>query len=56
MYASEVVHVVKGGNHLGHKKAASILSHGAHGLTEIKEEASGNVLHDDEDEVVNDAP
>lgn len=55
MYASEVVHVVKGSNHLGHKEATGILAHGAHGLTQVKEEASRNLLHDDEDEVVNDA-
>lgn len=55
MYASEIVHVVKGSDHLGHKEATGILAHGTHGLTQVKEEASLNVLHDDEDEVVNDA-
>jgi len=55
MDASEIVHVVKGSDHLGHKEATGILAHGTHGLTKVKEEASLNVLHDDEDEVVNDA-
>jgi len=33
MYASEIVHVVKGSDHLGHKEATSILTHCTHGLT-----------------------
>lgn len=40
---------------MGHKKAAGVLTHGAHVLAQIEEEASRNVLHDDEDEVVDDA-
>ena len=37
---------------MAHKEAASILSHGAHGLAKVKEEASRDVLHNNEDKVV----
>lgn len=54
MDASEVVHVLEGINHLGHEEASGILAHGAHGLAEVEKEATGNVFHNDEDEVGND--
>jgi len=51
MHAAEVVHVLNCVDHLAHKEAASVLSHSSHGLAQVEEEASGNVLHNDEDEV-----
>jgi hypothetical protein len=55
MHAAEVVHVVEGVDHLGHEEAASIFSHGTHGLAQVEEETSLDILHHDEDQVADDA-
>jgi len=51
MDAAEVVHVLNCVNHLLHEEAARVLSHGAHGLAQVKEETARDVLHHDEDKV-----
>jgi len=53
--APQVVHVVEGVDKLVHEEAASIFTHGAHGLAEVEEEATRDILHHDEDQVADDA-
>ena len=52
---SATVHILDGVEHLMQEKSACVLPHWAHSLAEVKEETSLNELHDDVDEVVNDA-
>jgi len=51
--AAEVVHILNCVKQLLHEEAACVLSHGAHGLAEVEEEATRDVLHHDEDKVGN---
>jgi len=55
MHAPEVVHVLQGVDHLGHKEAARVLAHRPHGLAEVEEETTRDVLHHDEDKVADNA-
>jgi len=55
VYDSAGVHVFHGVDHLLEEEPSGVFAHGAHGLAEVKEEAALDVLHHDEDEVVNHA-
>jgi len=51
MHASEVMHIFDSVNHLVHEEAPIVFSHCSHSLAEVKEEASLDILHDDEYQV-----
>ena len=52
---SAAVHVIDWVEHLVQEKPSSVLTHGAHGLAKVEKKATLDELHNDVDEVVNDA-
>lgn len=49
------VHVFQSFQHLKAKEATDVLAHGAHQLAQVEEEATGDMLHLTEDEVLDEA-
>ena len=55
MYNSAGVHKINGIEHLMEEEPSGVLSHRAHGLAKVEEKTTLYKLHNNEDQVVNDA-